>query len=140
MLIRGRPFSSVEEMNEIMIERHNKRVGKRDHVIFIGDWCASDDEKFVKSMFNAMNGQKHLIPGNHYSKAVLSLPWATPVKDQWVIRQRSVGRTFVLNHYASYSWDRMYHGSYLLYGHTHGRLRGHGRSIDVGVDAWGINL
>jgi hypothetical protein len=31
----------------------------------------------------------------------------------------------------------MYKGSYLLFGHTHGKLKGHGRSIDVGVDSWG---
>jgi len=31
-------------------------------------------------------------------------------------------------------WDRSNHGSWHLFGHTHGKLKGIGRSLDVGVD------
>lgn len=156
ILKRGRPFQTVEEMDEALIERHNKRTGKRDHVFFVGDFSGSNDEKYLRKIFHALNGQKHLIPGNHDSKQVMQLPWATPVrhqvtlasdaeesnypweqpfKDRRVVKQP--GRKFVLQHFAATSWDHMYNGSYLLFGHTHGKLVAHGRSIDVGVDSWG---
>jgi calcineurin-like phosphoesterase family protein len=137
ILRRGRPFASVEEMDEVMIGRHNARVGKHDHVIFAGDWCASDDEKYVKRLFGAMNGQKHLVPGNHFSKVVLGLPWSTPCRDQINVKQKAPSRKFVITHFAAHSWDHMYGGSYLLFGHTHGKLKPRGRSMDIGVDSWG---
>jgi calcineurin-like phosphoesterase family protein len=156
ILKRGRPFQTVEDMDDAMIERHNKRVGKKDHVFFVGDFSGSNDEKYLRKIFHALNGQKHLIPGNHDTKQVLNLPWATPVRlnvqlppghdekgevweqpvrDSRVIKQG--GRKFILQHFAPQSWDQMYNGAYLLYGHTHGKLPGRGRSIDVGVDSWG---
>ncbi len=137
ILKRGRPFATVEEMDEVMIDRHNARVGKRDHVIFAGDWCASNDEKYVKRLFNAMNGQKHLVPGNHHSKAVLELPWGTRYRDQITVKQSNPSRKFIITHFAAHSWDYMYSGSYLLFGHTHGKLQPRGRSMDIGVDSWG---
>lgn len=156
ILKRGRPFQTVEDMDDAMIERHNKRVGKKDHVFFVGDFSGSSDEKYLRKIFHALNGQKHLVPGNHDSKQVLNLPWATPVrlqvtlsadaedsnypweqpfKDRRIVKQP--GRKFILSHFAPLSWDYMYSGSFLLYGHTHGKLPGRGRSIDVGVDSWG---
>ena len=35
----GRPFSSVDEMDEIMIENWKKRVKEEDEVYIIGDFC-----------------------------------------------------------------------------------------------------
>lgn len=34
-----RPFSSVAEMNETMIERHNEVVKPNDEVYTVGDFC-----------------------------------------------------------------------------------------------------
>jgi calcineurin-like phosphoesterase family protein len=31
-------------------------------------------------------------------------------------------------------WERSDHGSWHLFGHTHGKLKGIGKSFDVGVD------
>jgi len=59
----GRPeFSSVEEMNEYIIERHNSVVTKNDVVYMLGDvaWN-SPSLQLVKRM----NGNKTLIMGNH---------------------------------------------------------------------------
>ncbi|MCX6365194.1 MAG: hypothetical protein NTX57_00570 [Armatimonadetes bacterium] len=40
----------------------------------------------------------------------------------------------VLCHYAFRVWRNAHHGSWHLYGHSHGSLPGAGRSMDVGVD------
>ena len=60
----GRPFSSVEEMNEIMIERHNEIVGKSDLVYSVGDFCFGGTEEW-KKIRRRMNGDWHLVKGNH---------------------------------------------------------------------------
>lgn len=130
----GRPFSCVEEMDEAMIARHNERVEKSDDVYFIGDFGFASDQKYMQHVFGRLKGRKHLVIGNHDKKAVLRLPWASPPKDRMKVEDK--GRTFILSHYAERVWDRMYRGAFHLFGHTHGKLPGVGRSTDAGVDAW----
>lgn len=57
-----RPFSSVEEMNEALVERWNKVVGPNDVVFNLGDVCMSHRHLHFQSR---LNGTKHLIAGNH---------------------------------------------------------------------------
>lgn len=57
-------FSSVEEMNEVMIERWNSRVQKGDKVYHLGDVFFGDKEHFQK-LWPRLNGSKRLIVGNH---------------------------------------------------------------------------
>lgn len=129
-----RPFSSLEEMDRIMIERHNERVENSDDVYFLGDFGFARDQKYMQHVFNRLKGRKHLVIGNHDKKAVLRLNWSSAPKDR--MRVLDEGRTIILSHFSERSWDRMYRGSYQLYGHTHGKLHGIGKSTDVGVDAW----
>jgi calcineurin-like phosphoesterase family protein len=39
-----RPFSSVEEMDEVMIERHNARVRPGDQFFHVGDFAFADHD------------------------------------------------------------------------------------------------
>jgi len=57
-----RPFSSVEEMDEEIIERWNKRVGPEDKVYVLGDLAMS--RKHISTV-GRCNGTKVLIKGNH---------------------------------------------------------------------------
>lgn len=57
-----RPFTSVEEMNETMVERWNKVVGPEDRVLHLGDVVIN--KKFIPIM-DRLNGVKDLIIGNH---------------------------------------------------------------------------
>jgi calcineurin-like phosphoesterase family protein len=43
-------------------------------------------------------------------------------------------QVIVLCHYSMQAWELSNHGSWHLFGHTHGRLKGIGMSFDVGVD------
>lgn len=62
-------FSSVEEMNEIMIERWNARVKPGDRVRHLGDVILGlkGDEWDTKGdrLLSRLNGRKDLILGNH---------------------------------------------------------------------------
>lgn len=129
----GRPFGGVEEMDDALVKLHNERVERSDDVWFLGDF-GHGDERYLSRVFNRLKGRKHLIVGNHDRKEVLRLNWSSAPKHKAVINDG--GRTVVLSHYPERSWDKMYRGSYHLFGHTHGKLPGVGRSTDVGVDAW----
>ena len=59
----ARPFSSVEEMNEVLVERWNSVVGKRDMVWHLGDVCFGRIENL--EILSRLNGQKKLVLGNH---------------------------------------------------------------------------
>lgn len=59
----ARPFSSVEEMNETLIHRHNQVVKPEDTVYHLGDFSLS--EKWVDEVSPRLNGKKFLCPGNH---------------------------------------------------------------------------
>jgi calcineurin-like phosphoesterase family protein len=63
-LIRGSRFSSVEEMDEAMIENWNKTVKPGDKVYHLGDVFFGPKDDFIKK-WKRLNGQKRLILGNH---------------------------------------------------------------------------
>lgn len=57
-----RPFTSNDEMNETMIERHNAKVKEYDTVYFLGDVVIN--RKHLE-LVKQLNGRKILIRGNH---------------------------------------------------------------------------
>lgn len=60
---RMRPFNSVEECDELMIENWNKVVKSTDRIYHLGDVvykCKNRDE-----IMKRLNGEKILIKGNH---------------------------------------------------------------------------
>lgn len=60
----GRPFSTISEMNEALIENWNKTVTEEDVVYFVGDMgCHSSS--IPDEYLSRLNGHKHLIRGNH---------------------------------------------------------------------------
>lgn len=59
-----RDFSSVEEMNETMIERHNEVVRDGDRVYFLGD-VTFEYGPPLDYIMKKLRGSKRLIVGNH---------------------------------------------------------------------------
>jgi calcineurin-like phosphoesterase family protein len=59
-----RTFSTIEEHNRVIVERHNAIVGLTDHVYFMGDVAMKIDET-IRMLVGAMNGRKRLLRGNH---------------------------------------------------------------------------
>lgn len=44
-------------------------------------------------------------------------------------------RKIILCHFSLRVWDKSHDGAWMLYGHSHGTLPMHGKSMDVGIDA-----
>lgn len=60
---RMRPFNSIEELDELMIENWNKVVGPNDRIYHLGDVvykCKNRDQ-----IMSRLNGKKVLVKGNH---------------------------------------------------------------------------
>ena len=62
-----RPFQSVEEMHEIMIERWNKNIKPTDYVYHLGDvaFGIHTHRSQFNSLMHRLNGHKRLTVGNH---------------------------------------------------------------------------
>lgn len=59
-----RSFTSVEEMNEVMIENWNKVVKPGDKIYHLGD-VFFGDKQWIETNWKRLNGNKRLIVGNH---------------------------------------------------------------------------
>lgn len=134
-----RPFSSVEEMNQKLIENWNARVAPEDTVYHLGDFAFMKYEQFLRILAR-LNGKKHVIRGNH-DKLISSnrhdlLKSGALDSIQDYLELRLPGTPMiVLFHYGQRVWNKSHHGSIHLYGHSHGSLPPYGKSVDVGVDS-----
>lgn len=121
-------------MDATMVARWNERVAPTDSVYHLGDFGFGD----CSDVFGQLNGRKFLIIGNHDDSRILRLPWAQePCMYQEIsVNERGSSTKLVLFHYGIRSWNGMFKGRLHLYGHSHGRLPGSDRCLDVGVDCW----
>lgn len=127
-----RPFVSVEEMNETIIQRWNARVKPGDLVYHLGDFALKQTREQTLQTKARLHGNIYLIEGNHEDNA-------QKIKHQFAFMgsYKTVvveGQKIVLFHYPIRSWDGIFKGVWHLYGHVHGLLPDFGRSMDVGVD------
>lgn len=115
----GRPFKSLKEMEDTIISRWNERVQPGDRVYILGDFCWNTGDEW-KRLLNLLNGEKHLILGNHDGRRMPSdvRKFFASISDYKEINDD--GRTVIMSHYpmpfyrADYG-DDVYH----LYGHVH---------------------
>lgn len=66
-----RPFTSVNEMNETLVDNWNSVVKPGDKVYHLGDVFFGSKDEF-KTMWPRLNGSKRLIVGNHDDVKFLS--------------------------------------------------------------------
>jgi len=136
-----RPFTDTTHMREEMIERHNSVVKYSDDVYFLGDFAFANETE-ISEILVRMNGNKHFIFGNHdrqlrKTKMKLILDQFVWMKDYHELKLPQPGPApIILLHYPLYTWNRMHHGAFHFYGHTHGSVPqvAAGRGRDIGVD------
>jgi len=131
----NRPFSNVEEMNEVLVENHNKMVTNKDIVYHLGDFCFGGNPK---KWLDRLNGKKHyLILGNHDHRHKKELRKIFDNVDETGLV--TVGNDLIyISHYAHLVWPQVHYGVYHLFGHSHGNLKGVTGSLDCGVDPHGF--
>jgi len=127
-LWKPRGFSSVEEMDETIIENWNKVVKPTDIVYHLGDTILNDNAHGLEC-FKRLNGQIFLIYGNHDSDARKNLLFTElPGKMlggwyAWLIKYNKL--SIYMSHYPTLTsnYDEKHFSQHVLslHGHTHQR-------------------
>lgn len=134
----NRPFASVEEMNEGLIERWNAVVNPGDTVWSLGDFAFMPFDKTME-VIKRLNGDLHMVLGNHDQKIaqnrkeLLDSGLVKEIRDYKELSHNK--QRICLFHYAQRAWNGSHYGSWQLFGHTHGDMEPYGKSVDVGVDS-----
>lgn len=137
----NRPFLSVDEMDEALIENWNSRVSDDDTVYLIGD-IGNYDLPFPAEKIGRLRGHKHLIRGNH----------DTCIEDQDRLLDYFETVTDLLeiddgpHHITLCHYPIVYiQGGYMIHGHLHNaRKKGYQiltqlpRDLNAGVDVNGF--
>jgi calcineurin-like phosphoesterase family protein len=157
----NRPFASVEQMNEALIQRWNSCVKPTDSVIHLGDYGLGGLENCLP-ILSRLNGRKYLVPGNHdkcspsyypldkrhravdFQQRYLDAGFEDICENVQMIETELLGYV-VLSHfpYVGDSGPEDRHvefrpkdkGMWLIHGHVHERWAQRGKMINVGVDA-----
>ena len=131
----NRPLDTVEAMDDFLIDNWNLVISKSDIVYHCGDF-AWKGSKFVGDIKKRLNGQIHLIMGNHdkvnreVAKMFASISQLKKI--------RVDGQEIWLSHFPLKTWVHKSEGAWNIHGHCHGRLiNPEQNSVDVGVGSWG---
>lgn len=119
-----RPFETIEEMNETIINNWNNTVRPEDTIYVLGDFFMGPIDQ-IEPILSRLNGHIILIRGNHDTKARIEFyeSKGITVKDIEYISYK--GRFFILCHFpiASEEFMQMVRRDnsevVVLYGHIH---------------------
>lgn len=142
--LQNRPFETVEEMNQALIDNINARVRPEDTLYILGDISFRGTVDSANAYLRKINCKNlYYIKGNHdrqydetLFKGVYDITELKVVVDG---EKQSV----VLCHYPMLEWNHYYRGAIHLHGHIHSLTGGYNqknkdegiRRYDVGVDA-----
>lgn len=140
----GRPFKTVEEMDETIIGNWNSMITHRDVAYILGDVCLGN-LNIAQKYLEQLNGQVYVMRGNHDDRWIKKFQvnqYIVPHRQgRGYVRKAPVykemkfdGNRIVMFHYRVEDWQDMYKGSVMLHGHSHGSLPPVKDTLDVCVD------
>lgn len=143
----NRPFQTAAEMDHALIKAWNDRVTSSDHIYILGD-VSFVDATSTEAILMRLNGQKHLVYGNHDKVLRKNMNLRTYFVECKDIIDLTVTddthpygkQHIVLCHYPMLTWNKAHHGSWMLHGHSHGSCKypyPKACIMDVGVDCVG---
>lgn len=119
-----RPFSSMEEMNEKLVENWNSVVSDEDTVYFLGDFSFGKNPETIE-ILKSLKGHKVLIKGNHDGKYLKDKNFTNcweGIYDILEVKDTLYGKpiNITLCHYPILSFKSRYREeSFHFYGHLH---------------------
>ena len=116
----NRPFESVQEQTEKLIENWNSTVSETAIVFILGDFAFATKNQW-RNILNKLNGTKYLILGNHDRDADIPNELFMDVVDlaKISIKVNDEYKTFILSHRPFLCWEGSNTGTIMLYGHCH---------------------
>lgn len=146
----NRPFESLDEMHETLINNYNSLIDQHHTVIWLGDAFFKGSVDYDQQIMDSLNGYKIILQGNHDRSATFlaKIGFSLVLKDFPVIKIGN--RVCRLSHYPYANINhvegvdirdlnkRPKHqpGEVLIHGHTHSSRKRENNCIHVGVDAW----
>lgn len=140
----NRPFETMEEMHEALINNWNSVVKDDDTVFLLGDmgFCGYDK---LEPLMSQLNGKKYLIQGNHDSdKIVFRLYEANIIEGYYKMHEVTIigdeecpDQQLTLCHFPMIDWPNKERGAWMVHGHQHQLPETPSCSVmhwDVGVD------
>jgi calcineurin-like phosphoesterase family protein len=134
-----RDFSTLDKMNESIVNGINWNVKQDDILICLGDWSFGGFEYIEEFRNRIVCKNIHLVLGNHDHHIernrgdIQNIFTSVSDYETLIIGKR----TFRLFHYPIQSWDGMNKGVIHLHGHVHlpnDKKFGSGKKMDVGID------
>lgn len=162
----SRPFASVGEMNEAIIDNWNACVSKYDRVYILGDLVLGKLDETLP-LVELLNGTKFLVPGNH-DRVFPQQQGRKPPRAEMFALYESVGLTLLPPQVTDLNGWTLCHfpdiedelhatrdaqaqrpdrwaawrprtprgGEILVHGHVHTAWKVRGNRVNVGVDMW----
>lgn len=138
-----RNYTSLEEMNETLLEAINSTVDVGDELIHVGDFLFGK-KSLLPDFLNRIRCKRiHLVFGNHDKwlwndvKPEFKHFAEMFASAQFYMERRHNGLLVSIFHYPIGSWDEIGRGGVNLHGHCHSTYqRSFGCQLDVGVDCF----
>ncbi len=135
-----RPFDTVEEMDQTIIDNINKTVDPEDTLYILGDFTMGGSYSKCMKYREQLNCKHiHLILGNHDKRKIFD-SYKPPIFES--VKDYDEIKFCCLSHYPFMSWSSKDYGSIMCHGHIHSSCRYNEinrwqniRRYDVGVDA-----
>lgn len=119
-----RGFKDLDEMHEVIRIKWNHAVNNNDHVYILGDltWKLSGNNcGFFKDLIKNLNGNLHLILGNHdlSNQSFISMFEEVTNYKELTDTVNGEKKRVILSHYYMPFYNHHYHGAIMLHGHSH---------------------
>ena len=125
----NRPFHTVEEMNETIINNFNSEIGEYDQVIFLGDFCFGNPNQYL----SRLRGNWTFIKGNHDHDRSLN------TYISYLVLEYNNKEIFCIHRPDDYSSSYKY--NFVAHVHDRWKVRKVYSSylVNVGVDVWAFH-
>jgi calcineurin-like phosphoesterase family protein len=158
-----RPFSSIEEMNDALIQNWNRVVTKDKYRVYVVGDVSFGSIEATKKIMSQLNGYKILVKGNHdrSTKVMMEIGFDEVMENEFI---KLGPHRVLISHYPfhpvedykkdnenvsgqgiSFVNDKKYlhkrilddGQTWLIHGHVHNAWKQKGKQINVGTDVWG---
>lgn len=131
-----RPYKTGHQMHKALVKNFNEIVTDEDTVYILGDFSFSKDKEPIRRIVDKLNGQKHLILGNHDYLNPFTYVEFGFISVHTSLKIDLYGQEYILVHDPALSQvDR---SKMFLCGHVHDLFLWQKNCINVGVDVHGF--
>ena len=114
-----RPFASIEEMDEVLMDNWNRKVHRDDTVYIMGDLMFRN-EKPAAWYLDRLKGKKHLFIGNHDGRWMKTVDLDRYFESVSMMGTFSDGQHKITGcHYPMMTWPSSGKNGYMVFGHIH---------------------